>query len=34
VLNVGLQVIESRETLAGATRFASGKDRHGDFENL
>ncbi len=30
----GLQVIESRETLTGATRFASGKGRHGDFENL
>ena len=30
----GLQVIESRETVEGATRFASGKGRHGDFENL
>lgn len=30
----GLQVIESKETLTGATRFASGKGRHGDFENV
>ena len=30
----GLQVIASKETLAGATRFASGKGRHGDFEDV
>ena len=30
----GLEVIASRETVEGATRFASGKGRHGDFENL
>ncbi len=30
----GVQVIDSRETVAGATRFASGKGRHGDFENI
>ena len=30
----GLSVIKSRETLAGATSFASGKGRHGDFDNI
>ena len=30
----GLEVISSRETVEGATRFASGKGRHGNFENL
>jgi len=30
----GMDVIESKETLAGATRFASGKGRHGDFEDV
>ncbi len=30
----GVQVIESQETLIGATRFASGKGRHGDFEDV
>ena len=30
----GLDVIDSRETLQGATRFASGKGRHGDFEEI
>ena len=30
----GMTVIESRETLTGATRFASGKGRHGDFEDI
>lgn len=30
----GLEVIESRETVAGATRFAAGKGRHGDFSDL
>jgi enoyl-CoA hydratase len=30
----GLAVIASRETLAGATRFASGKGRHGDFDTI
>jgi enoyl-CoA hydratase len=30
----GLQVIESRETVEGASRFASGKGRHGDFDDL
>ena len=30
----GLQVIESRETVEGAKRFASGRGRHGDFDNL
>jgi len=28
----GIEVIESGETLAGASRFASGKGRHGKFE--
>lgn len=30
----GLAVVASRETLEGAARFASGKGRHGDFEEL
>ncbi len=30
----GLQVIESRETVEGASRFASGRGRHGDFDDL
>ena len=30
----GLSVIDSRETVEGATRFASGKGRHGDFEEI
>jgi enoyl-CoA hydratase len=30
----GLQVIASKETLTGAARFASGKGRHGDFEDV
>jgi enoyl-CoA hydratase len=30
----GLDVIASRETLEGAMRFASGKGRHGEFENV
>ncbi len=30
----GMEVIRSGETLAGATRFASGAGRHGDFGNL
>jgi len=30
----GLAVIASRETLEGATRFAAGKGRHGDFETI
>jgi len=30
----GVQVIDSGETVAGATRFASGKGRHGDFGDL
>ena len=30
----GMTVIESRETLTGAIRFASGKGRHGDFEDI
>ena len=30
----GMQVIESGETVAGATRFASGRGRHGDFDNV
>lgn len=30
----GMQVIESQETLAGATRFASGRGRHGDFDDI
>ena len=30
----GLDVIRSRETVEGARRFASGRGRHGDFEDL
>ena len=30
----GLTVIDSRETVEGATRFTSGKGRHGDFEEI
>ena len=30
----GLQVIASQETVTGATRFASGAGRHGDFDTL
>ena len=30
----GMEVIESRETLTGATRFARGKGRHGDFGDI
>jgi enoyl-CoA hydratase len=30
----GLSVIESRETVEGASRFAAGKGRHGDFEDI
>jgi enoyl-CoA hydratase len=30
----GLAVISSRETVEGATRFAAGKGRHGDFEAI
>ena len=30
----GMEVIDSRETVEGATRFASGKGRHGDFSEL
>lgn len=30
----GVAVVESGETAIGATRFASGKGRHGDFEDL
>ena len=30
----GMQVIASKETLNGATRFASGKGRHGNFDDL
>lgn len=30
----GVQVIESRETVTGATRFTSGKGRHGDFSEF
>lgn len=30
----GLEVIESLETLTGATRFASGKGRHGTFDDI
>lgn len=31
---LGLEVIRSGETQAGAARFASGKGRHGDFQDL
>lgn len=30
----GLEVIASKETVEGATRFASGKGRHGDFDGI
>ncbi|NND67423.1 MAG: crotonase/enoyl-CoA hydratase family protein [Halioglobus sp.] len=30
----GLEVIASRETVTGATAFASGKGRHGDFQDI
>lgn len=30
----GLDVIASRETVTGASRFASGRGRHGDFEDI
>ena len=30
----GLQVIKSKETISGAMRFASGKGRHGNFEDI
>ena len=30
----GLTVIDSQETVTGATRFASGKGRHGDFGEI
>jgi enoyl-CoA hydratase len=30
----GMEVIESRETVAGATRFAEGRGRHGDFGDI
>jgi len=30
----GMTVIESRETVTGASRFASGKGRHGNFEDI
>ena len=30
----GVQVIGSKETVTGATRFASGKGRHGNFEDI
>ena len=30
----GLQVIESRETVEGAARFASGRGRHGQFDDI
>ncbi|MEM7216926.1 MAG: crotonase/enoyl-CoA hydratase family protein [Pseudomonadota bacterium] len=31
---LGIEVIESGETRAGATRFAQGKGRHGDFDDI
>lgn len=31
---LGMKAIESNETLEGASRFASGKGRHGDFEDI
>ncbi len=31
---LGIEVIASNETLTGATRFASGKGRHGDFNDI
>lgn len=30
----GMEVIDSRETVTGASRFAAGKGRHGDFDNI
>ena len=30
----GMQVVDSRETVEGATRFASGKGRHGGFDDI
>ena len=30
----GVEVIDSLETVNGASRFASGKGRHGDFDNI
>jgi enoyl-CoA hydratase len=30
----GMEVIASRETVAGTTRFAQGKGRHGDFGDI
>jgi enoyl-CoA hydratase len=30
----GVQVIDSKETVTGAARFASGKGRHGSFEDI
>lgn len=30
----GLEVIESRETVEGASRFAAGRGRHGDFDSI
>ena len=30
----GLEVVQSLETLTGATSFAAGKGRHGDFEDI
>ena len=30
----GMQVIASRETVTGASRFAAGKGRHGNFEDI
>ncbi|MBT8220154.1 MAG: crotonase/enoyl-CoA hydratase family protein [Bacteroidia bacterium] len=31
---LGIKTIQSNETFEGASRFASGKGRHGDFENI
>jgi hypothetical protein len=31
---LGREVISSGETRDGATRFAEGKGRHGDFDNI
>jgi enoyl-CoA hydratase len=30
----GLEVIDSRETVTGASRFAQGRGRHGDFGDI
>ena len=30
----GMQVIDSGETVRGASRFAQGKGRHGDFDDI